>query len=515
MTENKNDKINMVDNSVVNVAVYLYLMLIFGVYPWIMDDKYFNITITRYKFFTTASMIFVLVVFFGYATEYFVMRYSNRKKLFIYKDDIAFYKKPDFWMIMFLASNLFAWIVSEDKKLAFTGESGRYMGLYIYLAATLVFLFIANNNNVVEPIFALFAITVFFSYVVAIFQHLGIDFMGYRDGISQKQYDIFMSTFGNINIFASFLALSIPVFVCLFVFSDEVFYKIISGVVLVGGGMSLMIANSDSGYFGALVACVFIFFMAFYHGRTVKYLLAMLCLAVGNLGVVLLNKCVIKNYDKRGGVAEAMDRLDLAILIILALAFVCLIIYILKNVGILTDSINRKRAIIIMAGVLIFALVVFVLYGVTNKKSLFVFNYKWGTYRGYIWTKCVELFKDAPVINKLFGYGNESVKSLMLSNFSIEMKEITGKTYDNAHNELLQYLLTTGLLGLISYIGLVVSSFVYILKRCANNLVAYVSLAAVTGYFFQSLINLNQPITTPFIFVFMALGIGNVRNKYS
>ena len=31
------------------------------------------------------------------------------------------------------------------------------------------------------------------------------------------------------------------------------------------------------------------------------------------------------------------------------------------------------------------------------------------------------------------------------------------------------------------------------------------------GYFVQGLINLNQPITTPFYFVFMATGVGYVR----
>ena len=93
-------------------------------------------------------------------------------------------------------------------------------------------------------------------------------------------------------------------------------------------------------------------------------------------------------------------------------------------------------------------LIVFVIIGNVLKLSIFDFNYKWGTYRGYIWTKCVELFNEAPLMRKLFGYGQETVRMLTVSNFHDEMLDITGKVYDNAHNELLQYLLTIGFLEL-------------------------------------------------------------------
>ncbi|MBO5387133.1 MAG: O-antigen ligase domain-containing protein, partial [Lachnospiraceae bacterium] len=79
---------------------------------------------------------------------------------------------------------------------------------------------------------------------------------------------------------------------------------------------------------------------------------------------------------------------------------------------------------------------------------------------------------------------------------------------DNAHNELLQYLVTLGILGVISYLGVVVSSVFYMLKYGKGNYMVYGFFTATVGYFFQSIINLNQPITTPLYFVIMALGVG-------
>lgn len=65
-----------------------------------------------------------------------------------------------------------------------------------------------------------------------------------------------------------------------------------------------------------------------------------------------------------------------------------LIAYFMRN---RTEHINKKRASLIFLIAVGAGLVVFVITGNVLKLSLFDFNYKWGTYRGYIWTKCVEL----------------------------------------------------------------------------------------------------------------------------
>ncbi len=101
----------------------------------------------------------------------------------------------------------------------------------------------------------------------------------------------------------------------------------------------------------------------------------------------------------------------------------------------------------------------------------------------------------------------------MKDNYYAEMVKITGKKYDNLHNELLQYLVTTGLFGLITYLGFVGSSFVYIIRRIKGSPIAIACVASGAAYFAQSLVNLNQPITTPYFFVVLAAGVGYVRYK--
>ena len=129
-----------------------------------------------------------------------------------------------------------------------------------------------------------------------------------------------------------------------------------------------------------------------------------------------------------------------------------------------------------------------------------------------IWRRCWNIFEDADPLHKLFGHGNETIAAQMKQYYA-EMVSITGKKYDNAHNELLQYLVTTGLFGVISYLGFVVTSFLYIGRRLKGDPIAIACLAGGVSYFAQSLVNLNQPITAPLFFVIVAAGVGHVRYR--
>lgn len=491
---------------------YLFLTVMFGIFPIVMDNKYFNITITRYHFYIYSAGIYIVLMIIAYIVENILEPYYEGIPLIQMHDQGRWYTRPDFWMEAFLMANVFAWLVSVNKSDALSGKSGRFMGLLFFIIVAMMFVIMVMRVRLSMIIFMVLAASSAFAYIVAIFQHAGNDFMNYKENISPKQYDIFISTLGNINIFASFLTITIAVFLAMFVFAEKPWYRIIAGILLIGGGFVMMIANSDSAYLGTGVSAVLIFFLAYNDGYVQRYIGALFLLALGNLGVVLQNKYIIKEYDKRGGVAEALDRVDLAVAILVAIAVIYIIVYaasvILKDK---LDLLNKKRIITALLCIMAVGIVCIVMVGIKSGSALFTFNYKWGTYRGYIWTKCAELYGDAPLVNKLFGYGNESLKSLMNSNYHKEMLAITGKVYDNAHNEVLQYLVTTGIVGALSYVGLFVSSFVYILKNSAGKPIAYISLAVITGYFAQGLINLNQPITTPFYFLFMAMGIGYIR----
>ncbi len=493
--------------------VYIYLIVIFGVYPVITTNKYYNITITKYNCFMWSSIIYSVLTIL-------IFLLVNINKKTISAENIRgytkgrFYQRPEFWMEAFMLANVFSYFVSIDKKASLMGAGVRYMGMVTYIVIAVVFLIIASIRICIsEWIFMVFAASVVYGELVAVLQHMGADFMKYREGILPKLYDIYISTFGNINIYASFLAMCLPVFAALHIFSKSKVCIMISAIVLILGGNSLMAANSDSGFLGVFAALVMLFFIAVSDKRITGYIRTVFLIFCGILVQAVLNRIILDYDNKRGGVAGFLDKLPVTIGIFSALVLIMVSAAFaqnkLKEKKLCADG---KRLAGFLARIMGIVLALFLITGKMTGLSIFNIDYRWGTYRGMIWHISLELFQRASGVHRLFGYGNETLGILAKADYYDIMINNTKRVYDNAHNELLQYLVTIGIIGLVAYIGLFVCCFVYIFKNAGKNAMAYACLAAMTGYFIQSLINVNQPITTPFLFIFMAMGINVVRN---
>ena len=135
----------------------------------------------------------------------------------------------------------------------------------------------------------------------------------------------------------------------------------------------------------------------------------------------------------------------------------------------------------------------------------FRFNDKWGTHRGYIWSKSWEIFKDFGLKNTLLGSGPDTFYNVFEPYFA-ELNTRFGDAVNNAaHNEFLNYLITTGVLGLLAYLSLIVSTIVRAVKAADKNYLALAFIAPVVCYFFQSVVNISTVIVLPFLFIFISL----------
>ncbi len=518
---NKKDKIkfnilNLFDETyngitMQGILVFIYLVLMLGVYPIITDNKYFNITVTKYNFFFYTTVLYVALALVVSIVEG-VINSRYRIQTIRIEGDIKSYKRPEFWMEAFMLANVFAYMVSIDRSTSLLGEGVRYMGVVTYVVIALMFMVIASGKAIHKSLFFVFTLSGFYAYIIAIFQHIGIDFMGYRDRISIKQYNIYISTFGNINIFAGFLAISIPVFACVYIFVEKKLYRYISALMLFLGGMCLMAANSDSGFFGVAVASFLVVILAVKDMKIREFADAVAMLFSGVLLMVIFNKIIIDFDNDRGGVAVALEKIPLIAVLTFIVALIWLGARIMwKRYEDALKKLDMKKLIKNIIIITVALVVVVVIIGMVLDLSVFTFNYKWGNYRGMIWQISVDIYKDAPMVNKIFGYGNETLEILTRRDYYDIMMENTKRIYDNAHNEVLQYLVTTGIVGAVSYVGFFISGFCYILKNAGGKIIPYASLVAVTGYFVQGLVNINQPITTPYYFLFMAVGIGYIR----
>jgi O-antigen ligase len=139
---------------------------------------------------------------------------------------------------------------------------------------------------------------------------------------------------------------------------------------------------------------------------------------------------------------------------------------------------------------------------------LYPFENEMGSYRGFIWNLSIDDFKNMSLFRKLFGYGPETIYSVYYSKYHTEMVNVTGVVYDNVHSEPLEYLMTSGILGAVSYLTLVISLLVRLCKKARHDSDAYMFLLPVFAYFTQSFVNIAQSATTPLYFLIIALAGG-------
>ena len=494
--------------AVSDYASYLYLIYIFGAYPVITHNKYFDITVTRYTLFMAGTLVYIFLCGMSIIlARMFDNRAASRLRPLIFDKGSKWYQSPIVWMGFLMAAHALAYTDAYDSTEVMVGPGSRYMGLVTWLVIGVMFILMSQAKRPDERIFIPLIVSTFYATVIAFFQHMEIDFMNYKGSIKENLYTKFISTFGNINMLASFLGMVIPLFAVLFVLTGRRYLKYASAVMLYLTGMCIMISNSDS-IFPALFAGLFVALLLSLRARQpVRFAVTLCLLAAGNMTTILVNKLGHTRYDKkRGGLIIRLDHISDAMLILGVTLILLGIVIILKNrINSLCDRVGVRRiALILTLAAFVCAVAVFILGVTVIKSDIFTFDYKWGSKRGYIWSKTAELYAQAPFRNKLFGYGDESLKSLMMDYYYTEMMDVTGTVYDNAHCEPLHYLITTGAFGLLAYIGLIVFAVRRVIKRKLDNTVSCCLLAAAFGYLGQSLLTISQPITTPLFFVMLA-----------
>ena len=143
----------------------------------------------------------------------------------------------------------------------------------------------------------------------------------------------------------------------------------------------------------------------------------------------------------------------------------------------------------------------------TGMLKLFRFRDKWGTNRGGVWVRCMKLFAQSDWRVKLFGFGPDLLKKPLADAYGAEIAAYCNLSFNNAHNEYIQYLLTHGALGLTAYLTFAVGACASLFRRARESTAAAGLLAGALAYLLHAAVNVNQPITTPLLFLFLSTSV--------
>lgn len=504
-----------------NLLGTIFLLYMAAVYPVIIHDKYFDITMTKYKAFVAGAGVYIVLMVFAVLADTLSGLHNtfDEKKDSLWKRyDISI---PDIFMGLFTLANVIAFFIAEDKSAAYSGADGRNCGLHFVLLAAVLYVCMGRRYSPAGWELTVFMAVSALTEVVAVLQYAGIDFLGLREGLSDSISDIYISTFGNIDIYGSFLCVAVPVAMGVYVCDKRPAARIVAGVSLVTGAAAMIITNADLTYAGTGAALILAVMVSFYRGWVKELAGAMLWLSLGFVLMSTFLSVSGTGFDGLTGVGKFSSHtagIFGVFIAVLALWLVCTFV-IPERI----EAVRGKRALAAAVSVSVLAvLAAFAAFRATGYMDAYLtFGDSWGNYRGYVWTRLMEIYRDFPPYKWLFGNGNESVLALMKGYCYDEMVSVTGHVYDNAHNEYLQYLVTTGLLGAVSYTGLVAGSVGRSLGRCRVSgseddgrvTMCFALALGMTGYAVQAVFNLNQSLTTPYMFIMLALSAGVCRRQ--
>ena len=218
--------------------VFLYVTVMFLVYPLYYQNYYYDIVTCRFYLFVIMTGITVLLCL----TAYFVEgggKDSAEKKEIIWGAD---------WIVLVLwGINLISVLLSDHMQTAIVGTPGRSSGLITITCYVAVYFMITRFYTPSVWTFRLLCISSIVASVIGSLHFLDIDFLGFYDGLGTGEKAMYLSTMGHANVVASFYGLVLPVVMVFYVnaeaWGDRIFY----GSTLVISAAGLFATGCESG----------------------------------------------------------------------------------------------------------------------------------------------------------------------------------------------------------------------------------------------------------------------------
>jgi len=489
--------------------VSYYLLAMFSIFPLFLTNQYASSRHDKYYLYLFLSGAMVISTLISYA-----LNRHKQKRLGCAESFIRPVSAVDIAVLCFFICAVISAAASPYFAETINAEIARNNGLILLLAYTLVYLCLSRMYFYKGYVIAAYLI---FSCIVALLTIINffyIDPIGIFNGYPEEIAVDFGSTIGNKNTIAAFMSLFTPVTVMISVVSDKKWMRILGRLSLVFAYAAALCANSGSVILGLAVA---IPIMAAFSARELLYLkrffLAMTILFAS--GWVLRFFSLMMDDRQKGFefIQNFLIYSPLTLIPLVMCALLTLLLYALQLRG--TPYPARLLPVILFSltavGVLglIGAIIYFTKADTASELGSFDrllrFDDRWGTHRGFMWIHSMEEYVKFDFFRKLFGAGPDMTIKVLAPYFA-ELQSRFGDGYtDCAHNEYINYLLTQGALGLLSYLTILGAVCLRAYRRAKSNPMGLVLISAILCYAVQATVNLYTPIVTPILFLFVAM----------
>ena len=500
-----------------NSLINYYLAIMFTFFPLFLTDQYAHARTDKFWLFVILTAVTVVAVGICRGIEISEARRIGEKESFLLPLSVT-----DIFMLCFVGFAAISTIISQHPYEAFFAFGCRDNGLFLLIFYMLMYFAVTRNYVRKDYVFAGYLIASCIVALLTVLNFYYIDPLNVMAGYDEETILDFGSTIGNKNIIATYMCVFLPVAIGLFVVSEKRFMRILSGVAIVFAYTGLICADSTSDILGlAVILPVMLIFFSRSFGYLKRYLLA---LTIAFTSGKLLQ--IFSLFDLRDKGFEFMQSFLINSPLIYILIAVCgggwlLMCFIGKNgEPAYPAKLMQGIFIALFAAAVIAAVGAFIYYSFIDLESdigefekLLRFDDYWGTHRGFMWRVSMEEYGRFDILHRFFGSGPDTLYYVFEPHFAELSERFGDGSTDCAHNEFINYLVTQGALGLVSYIGMMGSAIFSGLKTAKKEPITLVFISAVICYLAQSVVNLYNPIVTPYLFIFLALTEAMTRNR--
>ena len=486
----------------------LYLLMMFVVFVLYAPEKYGMLANNKLLFYRNVTIVFYVLSLLLIIVS-LIQRHkkTDRKKISVQPVDVA--------MLLYGGINLISFLLSDYKSGAMLGYEGWRMGLLTQLSLVISYFIIsrfANKENYVLEITAGFFVL---ESLMVVLQRCTLDPFGFYSGMDWMAWNRrnLLGTIGNINWLAGCQACLVPVVILTFIRQKKWYLKLAWGVGVFVSLAALILQSSRSAlvFLAAILAVLFFFSLKEWKRVADFFIVAGMLFLFMALFSTLRVKLIEPEEIK--GLAEFYSMLWWIPTVLFFGCAAGIITAFRKKTSDETPK-SLRMAVYIAAGVLFISAIGLFIVAQFNDALLdkvpplskLRLNDASGSYRILLWKQSVSyFFSDGKMKNFLFGLGPDCYGYWSKAkNISLPViGPFAQSVYTNAHNDYLTTFMNLGLIGLILYLSLFVTTVIE-LKKQNNREYFLLGLMLIAAYGVHNFFSFQQICSTPIFFLLIA-----------
>lgn len=465
------------------VVLAMYVIMTF-----FLNDAYFNAL--ESKALGVMALFIIYNVLSAIATVALFVKSSPKDYFQTVFDKFLIY---DHAIMIFGVVVIISNIITDYVKESFYGSYGWLIGTLFVLLSIMAYLFLSNNLEYNPLIFIAAAAAISVESIWVLLNFFKVDPFGFHVYLAEKDIVRYVGSIGNVNWYVGYLALTIPLIFTMSIVVRNIYARIALTVSLSIAFLTGFTCNSDGAFIAMFLIMAGYIFYGFSNIKLLFSVLIRLTVIMGSVGILDVLHILLPHTDLDGYAGVILER-HLYILPFVLLLGLTIFIGLLDMD--IFKKISKKAQLVFLGIIILAAIAIFI-------SQVLQFSDTYGHNRGKTWRVAVETFKDLPLIKKLFGTG--------LSTFGYYYKAITGSDWvRNAHNEYIEYLITTGIAGIVALLTAAVSIMITGINniRKANRTMPFIinatSFIALMAYMGQAFVNNPQGLNIGILVVVLA-----------